>query len=231
MFALLWKTKRKGSVFRANTIMMLQCLFCTICIQNFKICCFSIHSFDAFAVEWSKSQHKNSFRSSLFQRFFLSFHFAFHQGRSIETRSEDFNILGENNETEESSRRSTLANRHQRTMAFRIYGDEQKGSMNKARCSLMVCKMILQYSSGERSCLAGKPRGNNMNFLECRKRDVRKEHLWNYRFHFFSRVWRCRENAFFVSSLFKTKSHKTTIWMLRSGKKRRNEHLNLKFPS
>lgn len=66
-------------------------------------------------------------------------------------------FLGKTMKLEESSRRSTLANRHQCTMAFRIYGDEQKGSMNKARCSLMVCKMILQYSSGERSCLAEKP--------------------------------------------------------------------------
>lgn len=31
-------------VYFVNTIMMLQRLFCTICIQNFKICCFSIHS-------------------------------------------------------------------------------------------------------------------------------------------------------------------------------------------
>lgn len=82
MFALVWETKQKErkDVSRANTIMMLQCLFCTICIQNFKICCFSIDSSpDAFADERGKSQYKNS----PVLHSFLSFHFAFHQGHNI----------------------------------------------------------------------------------------------------------------------------------------------------
>lgn len=45
----MWRNSSR--VFPANTIMMLHRLFCSICILNFKKCCFSIHSLNPATTE------------------------------------------------------------------------------------------------------------------------------------------------------------------------------------